>query len=126
TQGSASEDFRRVSAGAEQAWLRSYGQGGGPKVSVLGRIDPATGQMLSAAYLSALLGNGDSNSLTVTGLAVNSSGNLVVSAQSFFAPRRPNGQAMTQLTSGSSPFAYTVEITPDLRRVVSTAAVGWS
>ncbi|MBD0334048.1 MAG: DUF4114 domain-containing protein [Cyanobacteria bacterium Co-bin13] len=126
TQGTAAQDFRRASANAEQPWLRSYGQGGGPKVAVLGRIDLATGQLLDAVYLSAVLSNGNSNSLSITGLAVNSSGNLVVSAQSFFAPRRPNGQAMTQVTPGSSPFAYTVEITPNLRRVVSTAAAGWS
>ncbi|MBD0268532.1 MAG: DUF4114 domain-containing protein [Cyanobacteria bacterium Co-bin8] len=125
-QGTANQDFRRASASAEQAWLRSYGQGGGPKVAVLGRIDLATGQLLDAVYLSAVLTNGNSNSLSITGLAVNNSGNLVVSAQSFFAPRRPNGQALTQVTPGSSPFAYTVELTPNLKRVVSTAAVGWT
>lgn len=126
TQGSISEDFRRAAIDAEQAWLRSYGSGGGAKVSVLGRIDPTDGELLDAAYLSAILSSGNSNTLVVENLATNSDGNLVVNAQSYFSPRRPNGSALTQITSGSSPFAYTVEITPDLKRVVSTSAVGWA
>ncbi|MFH7243584.1 MAG: DUF4114 domain-containing protein [Spirulina sp.] len=129
TQGTPDQDFRRASTAAEQAWLRSYGQGGGPKVSVIGKIDPATGSLVAAAYLSAILSNGNSNSLTITGLAVQPNGNLRISAQSFFAPRQPNGQAMIldsdPTTPDTSPFPYFIEITPDLRRVVSTAAVGW-
>jgi hypothetical protein len=126
TQGNPNQDFRRAASDAEQAWLRSYGQGGGPKISVLGRIDPSTGELLDAAYLSALLSNGNSNTLTVDGLSKNAGGNLVVSAQSFFSPRRPDGTRLTQITPGSSPFAYVVEITPDLRRVIRTAANGWA
>jgi hypothetical protein len=126
TQGSPSEDFRRAANDAQQAWLRSYGAGGGAKVSVLGRIDPTTGELLDAAYLSAVLSSGNSNTLTVEDLGVNANGNLVVSAQSFFSPRRPDGSALTQTTPGSSPFAYTVEISPDLKRVINTAAPGWA
>jgi hypothetical protein len=126
TQGTPDQDFRRASADDTQAWLRSYGQGGGAKVAVLARLDPATGAMIDAAYLSAILSDGKSNSLAVTNVTVNAAGNLVVSAQSYYAPRRPDGQAMTQTSSDSSPFDYTVEITPDLKTVVSTAAIGWS
>ena len=126
TQGNQSQDFRRVAQDAEQAWLRSYGAGGGAKVSVLGRVDPSDGELLDAAYLSAILSNGRSNTLSIENIATNSSGNLVISAQSFFAPRRPDGSALTQVTPGSSPFAYTVEMTPDLKRVVNTSAVGWA
>ena len=125
TQGNPTEDFRRASNDAQQAWLRTYGQGGGAKVSVLGRIDPSSGELLDAAYLSAILSNGNSNTLTINSIAINASGNLVVSAESYFSPRRPNGSAMTQVGSGGSPFAYTLEITSDLKQVVSTAAVGW-
>lgn len=126
TQGTPDQDFRRVSTGATQSWLRSYGQGGGAKVAVLARLNPATGEMLEAAYLSAILSNGNSNSFEVTGFSVNSTGNLVIAAKSWFAPRQPDGKAMTQLTSGSSPFNYSVEITPDLRTVISTGAIGWA
>ncbi|MEM6436170.1 MAG: DUF4114 domain-containing protein [Cyanobacteria bacterium P01_D01_bin.115] len=127
TQGSPTQDFRRAANDAEQAWLRNYGQGGGAKVSVLGRINPANGELLDAAYLSAVLNNGNSNTLSVTNVGTNTSGNLVITAESFFSPRRPAGSALTPPTPpGSSPFAYTVEITPDLKRVVSTASPGWT
>jgi hypothetical protein len=129
TQGIPAEDFRRVSQAAEQAWLRSYGQGGGPKVSVLGKINPATGELTHAAYLSAILSNGNSNTLTITGLDTTTTGNLLVSAESFFSPRQPNGQPLTldndPNTPDNSPFDYFVEITPDLKQVESTSAVGW-
>ncbi|MBD2068316.1 M10 family metallopeptidase C-terminal domain-containing protein [Leptolyngbya sp. FACHB-671] len=125
TQGSSSQDFRRASSDATQQWLRSYGQGGGSKVAVLARIDPKTGDMVDAAYLSAVLSSGKSNSLAVTGISTNSKGNLVVKAQSYFAPRRPDGKAMTQTGSVGSPFDYTVEITRDLKTVVNTSANGW-
>lgn len=127
TQGSSNEDFRRASQDAQQAWLRSYGQGGGPKVSAIGRIDLNTGELLDAAYLSALLSNGNSNSLVIKNVAVNTAGNLVISADSFFSPRKPDGTRMQQVnTSLSSPFAYTIELQPDLKRVISTQAVGWA
>lgn len=126
TQGTPAEDFRRVSGNATQSWLRSYGTGGGAKVAVLTRLDPATGTLTDAVYLSSILSSGKSNSLAVTGLSLNAAGNLVVKADSYFAPRRPDGNAMTQTTSGSSPFDYTLEITPDLKTVISTSAVGWS
>lgn len=125
-QGNSTEDFRRASGDVTQSWLRSYGSGGGAKIAVIARIDLATGQLLDAAHLSALLSNGRSNSLVIDDVGVDASGNLVIRAQSYFSPRRPNGQAMTQVSSDGSPFDYTVEITPDLKRVVSTAAVGWT
>lgn len=124
-QGTSDEDFRRASQETTQSWLRSYGSGGGAKISVLARIDPLTGELLDAAHLSALLSNGKSNSLIIEDIRVNDSGNLVVHAQSWFAPRNPDGSRMSQVGSGSSPFDYTLEITPDLKQVVSTAADGW-
>ncbi|MCC5896284.1 MAG: hypothetical protein JJU32_00005, partial [Phormidium sp. BM_Day4_Bin.17] len=126
TQGSSEDDWRRATGDVTQNWLRSYGAGGGGKVGVLGRIDPATGELLDAAFLSAVLNNGNSNSLQITDITTNEAGNLVVSAKAMFGPRNPNGTRMTQVdTSLSSPFDYTVEITPDLNTVISTSAVGW-
>ncbi|HEY9630306.1 MAG TPA: hypothetical protein V6C84_23680 [Coleofasciculaceae cyanobacterium] len=125
TQGTPDQDFRRVSSGATQSWLRSYGSGGGAKAAVLAKINPATGDMTEAVYLSSILSSGKTNSLAIDTLTVNAAGNLVVKAQSYYAPRRPDGQAMTQVTTDGSPFDYTLEITPDLKTVVSTAAVGW-
>jgi hypothetical protein len=125
TQGSSSEDFRRAAADAQQSWLRSYGSGGGAKIGVVAKLDETSGEMTDAAFLSSLLSNGNSNSLAITDLSVSDSGNLLVEADSWFSPRNPDGSRMTQVASGSSPFDYTVEIAPDLSRVVSTSAVGW-
>ncbi|MEM1169130.1 MAG: DUF4347 domain-containing protein [Cyanobacteria bacterium P01_H01_bin.35] len=126
TQGSPSQDFRRAASDATQSWLRSYGQGGGAKVSVVARIDELTGEMTDAAFFSAVLNSGNSNTLTVTDLSINSDDNLVVEAGAFFGPRNPDGSRMTQVdTSVSTPFDYTVEITQNLEEVISTAAVGW-
>jgi hypothetical protein len=126
TQGTPDQDFRRASGSAEQGWLRSYGQGGGGKIAVLGRIDPKTGDLMAAAHLSAILSSGNSNSFTVEDILVSSSGNLVVRAAIAFGPRNPDGSRMRQLdTTKTSPFDYTLEITPDLKRVVSTSAQGW-
>jgi hypothetical protein len=125
TQGTPDQDFRRVSGGATQSWLHSYGAGGGAKVAVLARLNLATGDLTEAVYLSAI-NSGKSNSLAVTSLTTNSAGNLVVSAQSYYAPRRPDGTAMTQMTTDGSPFEYKLEITPELKTVISTAAIGWS
>jgi hypothetical protein len=82
--------------------------------------------MTDAVYLSAILSSGNSNSLSITNLSVNSAGNVVVKAQSYFAPRNPDGSAMTQVSTTGSPFDYTLVITPDLKTVVSTSAVGWT
>ncbi|WP_348247145.1 calcium-binding protein [Leptolyngbya sp. GB1-A1] len=126
TQGTPEQDFRRVSGSAVQPWLRSYGKGGGPKAAVIARLNLASGEMTEAAYLSAVLSDGKTNSLEITAISQNSAGNLVIRANSWFAPRRPDGKAMTQIVSGSSPFNYTVEMAPDLRSVINTAAIGWT
>lgn len=125
TQGSSSEDFRRAAADAQQSWLRSYGSGGGAKIGVVAKLDETAGEMTDAAFLSSVLSSGNSNSLVITDLSVNNTGNLVVEADSWFSPRNPDGSPMTPVGSGSSPFDYTIEITPDLSKVVSTSAVGW-
>ena len=113
---------------ADTAWLRSYGAADDPaKVSIIGEINTATGALEQSAFLTAIKSNGKTNSLLVTNITVNSSGNLVVTADSFFTPRQVNGQAFqNKTTTADSPFTYTVELTPDLKRVLSTFAEGWS
>ena len=49
TQGSQDEDFRRF---ANEGWLNSYGQGGGAKISVIAKIDPETGEINYATFLT--------------------------------------------------------------------------
>jgi hypothetical protein len=125
TQGVASEDFRRTADGATQSWLRSYGQGGGPKVSVVARIDPATGKMTRSAYLSSILSNGNSNSLLIKGAELSRDNTVILRADSWYSPRRSTGEAMQQVGTGGSPHDYTVEMSRDLRTVLSATAVGW-
>ncbi|KAM3092770.1 hypothetical protein ACKFKG_21385 [Phormidesmis sp. 146-35] len=116
TQGTPSQDFRRF---AGSGWLTNYGSGGGAKIAVLTRINPATGTISNATFLSALLSSGKSNSLVVKGLSLKGS-NLVVNADSFFSPRRANRSRMT--CSGSSPFNYTAEFASNLGSVVRATA----
>jgi hypothetical protein len=116
TQGIPSQDFRRF---AGSGWLTSYGAGGGAKIAVLTRINPATGTVSNATFLSALLTSGKSNTLVVKGLSLNGS-NLVVNADSFFSPRRAGRSRMT--CSGSSPFNYTLEFTANLGSVTRAIA----
>jgi len=118
TQGSADQDFREF---ATNGWLPSYGQGGGAKVAVLARIDPTTGNVLDATFISAVLSSGNSNTVGVTGLGLEGD-NVIVSADSFFSPRRTDKTAMTSTGSGSSPFGYTIEFTPDLSTALRAEA----
>lgn len=122
TQGSPDDDFREF---ARDGWLESYGAGGGAKVSVVMRIDPQTGDPTNATFISAILSNGNSNTLQVTDLALDGD-NLVVNAQSFFSPRRTDTTSMENTGSDTdSPFDYTVEFTSDLSTAVRAEAPGF-
>ena len=126
TQGSSSEDFRRASSDNETAWTQTYGQGGGAKASVIAEIDPTTGEMTNAAYLTSVLSNGKSNTLLIDNVSENEQGNLEIEADAWYSPRDVNGEALTKTDDSlSSPFDYTIELTSDLKTVVDTSAVGW-
>lgn len=114
TQGSPSQDYRRFTS---QGWLTSYGSGGGPKVAVLARLNPTNGAPTAGTFLTAQLSSGRSNSLEVMGLSWTGS-RLVVTANSWFSPRRANRQPMT--CNGSSPFFYRVVFSGNLRQVFRT------
>ena len=127
TQGTSAQDFRRATTDAKQYWLRSYGQGGGAKVSVLARIDiddlTNPGEMTDAAYLTALLSNGKSNTLKVTDISLKPDDNLIVKADSYFSPRNPDGSRIQIPAGFSSPFDYTLVITPQLNEVLETEVI---
>ncbi|MBE9178060.1 hypothetical protein IQ268_05605 [Oculatella sp. LEGE 06141] len=126
TQGSPSEDFRRF---ASNGWLKSYsdfspGGGGGGRVAILAQLNPADGTVTTATFLTALNGT-KTNSVFVQSLMLNGS-NLVVSADSAFAPRRADRSAMTSTGEpGTSP-NYTIEFAPNLGSVVNVLAVGFA
>lgn len=116
SQGDSSQDFRRF---AQQGWLRSYGAGGGPKVAVLARIEPASGEVRAASFVSAQLSNGNSNSLQVKDLALQGEA-LTVQASAWYSPRNPDTSPMR--CSGSSPFAYSLDFSLDLSQVLKASA----
>ncbi|GAB4381003.1 MAG: hypothetical protein Kow00121_38450 [Elainellaceae cyanobacterium] len=127
TQGTAAEDFRRF---AQNGWLRSYsdyspGGGGGGKVAILAKIDPNTGNVSHASFLTALNGT-KTNSVSVKSLAFNGS-NLVVQADSAYAPRKADRTAMVRLdgVSATSP-NYRVEFAPDLGSVLSAVSTNYA
>ncbi|MEL6490193.1 MAG: DUF4114 domain-containing protein [Cyanobacteria bacterium J06621_3] len=128
TQGKPNQDFRRAATGATQNWLESYGPGGGGRISVIAQLDPATGKLLKAAHISAVLQSGKTNSLTVTDATVNKAGNIVLTAKSGSGPRRPDGSLMTRNPGNppGSPIISTIEINKDLTKVIRTSAKGWS
>ncbi|AFZ02401.1 hypothetical protein [Calothrix sp. PCC 6303] len=116
TQGTPSQDFRRF---ATFGWLPTYGSGGGPKVSIIAKIDPANGNVSHATFVTALLSTGKSNSLTVENLKL-TGGALTVESKSWSSPRRADKSRMT--CSGSSPFRYTITFTSLLNFVTSVSA----
>ena len=123
TQGSADRDFRRFT---NDGWLSSYGQGGGPKATVLLKIDPGSGEAIAGngTFVSAVLSNGNTNSLVPTNLAFAGS-NIVLEADSYFSPRRTDTTSMNQTTVASSPFSYTITFDRSLKTAQSATAPGW-
>ncbi len=114
-------NFQRFTTGR---WLTSYGSGGGPKVAIIAKINPANGNVDYATFLTAKKANdGKTNSLVVTGLSWDGA-NLTVKADSWWTPRRANKNPMT--CSGSSPYKYTGRFTGDLTKVNSASAVNCS
>lgn len=116
TQGSPSQDFRRF---ATRGWLTSYGNGGGAKAAVLAQINPTTGNVTAATFLSSVLTSGRTNSIQVTALNLRAD-RLLVEADSWFAPRRADRQPMQ--CSGSSPFRYRLEFSANLQTVIRSSA----
>lgn len=121
TQGASSTDFRRF---ATNSWLRSYtdgspGGGGGAKAAIVARLNPTTGDVLEATFITALLSSGRTNSLTVTDLELSNTV-LRVNANSWYSPRNPDKSRMD--CSGSSPFDYELYLSPDLSTALYATA----
>jgi hypothetical protein len=117
TQGTSDQDFRKY---ATKGWFTSYGQGGGGKISVIAKIDPSNGNVLSATFVSAVLSSGNSNSVTVTKLTNVNQEFLCLEMSSFFSPRKTDKKGMT--CSGSSPFRWNLVLSSNLSMALSSCA----
>lgn len=129
TQGTVAEDYRRFTG---SGWLKHYtdaspGGGGGAKVSIIIKINTTTGEGITGngTFITARNSSNQTNSLEVRDITLNSSGNLVIRANSWFSPRKTDRTAMTQTGTGGSPHDYTIIFTPDLTTAVCASAVGW-
>ncbi|MFP4090093.1 MAG: hypothetical protein ACLFT3_07280 [Cyclobacteriaceae bacterium] len=77
---------KSVEAGAfENVYQNSYGQGGGPKVAIIARLNPETGRIVKASFLTARLNSGKTNSFTVEKLGV-SQGKVTMEAKTAAWP----------------------------------------
>lgn len=77
----------RVEAGAfGDAPFPSYGPGGGKKVTIIARLDPATGDIERATFLRARLSSGNTNTIRPTGLAVSGSTVIIDVASAAWPP----------------------------------------
>ena len=132
TQGTSAEDFRRFTT---NGWIPSYGNGGGPKVSVVTQINITTGAPITGTFLrSQLLSNGRTNSLIVTQMSYERNCNVTtttsgssidaslfqlrVQAEAYYLPMSLNGRTPLSesdcLPDTNSPFNYTVTLPPSL------------
>jgi hypothetical protein len=129
TQGTVAQDYRRF---CTSGWLKHYtdaspGGGGGPKVAVIVKIDPATGEGLlnNGTFITALNSGNTTNSMEITDMYLDANSNIIVRANSWFRPRKTDRTAMTQIGTGGSPHDYTIIFTPNLQTAICASAVGW-
>ena len=126
TADGGSQGVNTFGQATQGGWLSGYGSGGGPKVSVLLKLDPTTGGSQAGTFIRAKLSNGRTNTLTPADLDfINNE--VVFFGDSFFTPLDVNGQRFsTQNPAFNSPFDYRVVLNADLSQATRAEAVGWN
>jgi hypothetical protein len=77
---------KEVEPGAfTNTYQNSYGSGGGPRVAVVTRINPANGLITKGSFVTARLDNGDSNTLSINSTGFNN-GNFAFQASTGAFP----------------------------------------
>lgn len=77
---------KHIESGAfSGVYMNSYGSGGGPKVSVLTRLDPASGKIVKGTFFTTRLDSGKTNSLTVKKIGFKN-GRLAIEVESAAWP----------------------------------------
>jgi hypothetical protein len=101
----------------QNGWIKSYGQGGGPKVAVVLRINPDNGEPIEGSFLIAKKEDGSTNSLEITDMQIESE-YLYVKTNSWYSPLDTEKNRIQ--VSGSSPFDYRVKLSKDLAKAIET------
>jgi len=119
--GTIQQDFRRNIVGG---WLDDYGIGSslGAPVSVIGIIDPESGELMDATYLPTRRRFGTTSWSSVEDIEFDSENNLVVTLMAGYLPLRTDKTRME--CNGVSPREWTVVLKPDLSEALSAVAVG--
>lgn len=123
TDGGSNDGTNGIQRFTSGGWLTSYGSGGGVFATVLLRLDPTTGNGLSGTFVRSQLTDGTTNTLIPKGLGLDGSGNVVLTADAYFAPLNTDKTRLDVTGLGSSPFTYTLVLSPTLSTAVS-ASVG--
>ena len=119
--GNSQQDFRNIIV---NGWIDDYGIGStlGAPVSVIGILDTQSGELLDATYLPTRRRFGSTSWSTVQDIQFDSENNLVVQLNAGYLPLRTDKTRME--CNGVSPREWTVVLTPDLSKALSTLAVG--
>jgi hypothetical protein len=107
---------------AGSGWLNSYGMGGGAKVGVIVKIDPTTGTPQAGTFVTAVLSSGNTNTLNINNLGVDTSGNIIVSANTAAAPRFADTSRMPCPAYDGNIEDYTLVLAANLQSAVSATA----
>lgn len=114
---------KNIESGAfSGVFMNSYGSGGGPKVSLIARLNPDTGDIVKGTFVTARLTNGNTNSLSITEIGFEN-GNVAFKISSAAWPfgtgtsyeRMPN---ITDADRVDNAFKVYYEMTTDLSEVV--------
>lgn len=103
-------------------FMNSYGNGGGPKVSLIARLNPDTGDIVKGTFVTARLTSGRTNSLSITEIGF-ANGNVAFKISSAAWPfgtgtsyeRMPN---ITDADRVDNAFKIYYEMKTDLSEVV--------
>ena len=126
TADGGSNGANSFGAATQGGWLSSYGRGGGPKASVLLKLNPDSGEAEAGTYLRSQLSSGNTNTVAPTDLDF-VDGEVVFYGDAFFTPLGTDKQPFTEKTSDDgSPFAYRVVLSADLATATQAEAIGWN
>jgi len=119
--GTMQQDFRSYIV---DGWIDDYGIGStlGAPVSVIGIVDPESGELMDATYLPTRRRFGTTSWSSVEDIQFDSENNLIVTLTAGYLPLRTDKTRME--CNGVTPREWTVVLNAELSEAVSTVAVG--